>query len=133
MSFIDDVAARLVAQGVGTLNVNIFRSSAALIPAGDGPFITIIDTGGSGPSRVHNSVRSTQRPTAQIMTRASKYETAYVKARAAYTALDGIFNTTLSGTFYQSITARQEPTDVGKDDSGRSMISFNIGAEKAPS
>lgn len=133
MSFIDDIANRLVAQGIGAINVVVFRTSTASLPPGAGPYVTITETGGSGPTRVHNSTRSTQRPSAQIMTRAMKYEDALLKARAAYNALDGVFNTMLSGTFYQSITAQQEPTDVGKDDAGRAMLSFNIAVEKSPS
>lgn len=135
MSFLDEIANRLVAQGVGVLNTSIFRSSKATIPPGPGPFITITETGGSGPTRVHNkSGASTQRPTAQIMVRASTYETARAKAKEAYDALDGVYNTTLSGTFYQSITARQEPTDIAPDDgAGRAMVAFNIDAEKLPS
>jgi len=47
--------------------------------------------------------------------------------------LDGLFNTILSGTYYQSVTARQEPTDIGLDDLQRPRIVFNIDAEKSPS
>jgi len=54
-------------------------------------------------------------------------------SKAAYTALDGTYNTVLSGVFYQSITVRQEPTDIGLDELGRVMIVFNIDAEKQPS
>lgn len=53
-------------------------------------------------------------------------------ALAAYQALDGVYNTVLSGVFYQSITVQQEPNDLGLDSTGRRvMISFNIQAEKA--
>lgn len=134
MSFIDEIASRLVSQGVGTINADIFRSSSARIPAGAGPYITIIETGGTGPTRVHNSASaSTQRPSAQLVTRAASYEDARAKARLAYLALDGVHNTTLSGTFYQSIDAIQEPTDIGLDGSGRVMLAFNIRAQKSPS
>jgi len=138
MPFIDEIAARLVAQGVGTINHattnGIYRSSQAKIPAGEGPFITITDTGGSGSTRVHNSKSAeTHLATAQIVTRAAKYEVALAKAMQAYNALDGIYNTTLSGTFYQHVRARQLPTDIGLDDSSRPMLSFNIDAQKQPS
>lgn len=134
MPFLDELAARLVAQGVGALGSNIMLGSRAVIPPGEGPFLTIIETGGSAPTRVHNkSGANTQRPTAQITVRAMKYPVALTMARAAYNALDGVFNTVLSGTFYQSITARQEPTDIGLDDPGRVMLVFNIEVEKQPS
>lgn len=133
--FLDEIATRLVAQGVGTLGTNIFASSAAVIPEGLGPFLTVIETGGSGPTRIQNqSGAATQRPTAQIAVRAKDYATARLMAKNAYDALDGLFNTTLSGTFYVSITARQEPTDLqGPDGAGRVVVVFNIDAEKYPS
>jgi len=132
--FLDEIAARLVSQGVGVLGSNIILGSKGVIPAGDGPFISLTETGGSAPTRVHNqSVPNTQRPTAQITVRATSYFVARTKAKAAYLALDGVFNTTLSGVVYYSITARQEPTDIGLDVLGRPMIVFNIDAEKAAS
>lgn len=133
MSFLDDIAARLVSQGVGTIGSSIFLGSRAAIPAGDGPYISLTETGGTAPTRIQNQASvATQRPSAQVLTRAKNYVTARAKAKAAYDALDGIFNTTLNGTFYVSVTARQEPTDIGLDDAGpgRPMIVFNIDAEK---
>ncbi len=134
MSFLVEMVDRLVARGVGTVGTNIFRSSQAAIPPGDGPYVLIIETGGAAPTRVQNSpLANTERPTAQITVRASKYENASTKAMQAYLALDGIFNTTLSGTFYQSVKARQGLTDLGLDDLNRPLIGFNIEAEKSPS
>lgn len=134
MPFLDELANRLVAQSVGVKGSNIFLGSGAEIPTGDGPYLSLTETGGSAPTRIHNAASAhTQRPTAQIVVRAKSYSTALAMARAAYNALDGIFNTMLSGTFYQKITARQEPTDIGLDDPGRRMLAFNIEAEKQPS
>lgn len=132
--FLDEIAARLVAQGVGTVGANIFLGSKAVIPVGAGPYLTLTETGGSAPTRVHNITGAmTQRPTAQVAVRAQSYFVARTMAKAAYLALDGIFNTTLSGVFYQSITARQEPTDLGLDALERPMVVFNIACEKASS
>jgi hypothetical protein len=129
--FLDEIRDRLVAQGVGTYGSNIFNGSHAVIPKGDGPYISLIETGGTAPTRIHNVPGAhTQRPTAQVLVRASSYIVARAKAKAAYAALDGVFNTTISGVFYQKITARQEPTDIGLDEKNRVMIAFNIEAEK---
>jgi hypothetical protein len=129
--FLDEIKDRLVAQGVGVLNTNIFIGSKSIVPVGVGAYLSLIETGGTGPTRVQNQdAAATQRPTAQVMARAQSYAVARAMAKAAYTALDGIFNTTLSGTFYLSITARQEPTDIGLDAEARVMIAFNIDAEK---
>ena len=135
MSFLDDLSAKLVADGVGVLGTTLFLSSGAVIPAGNGPFITLSETGGAAPTRVQNkTTAATQRPTAQVLIRASSYQVARAKAWAAYQSLDGIFNTTLGTTFYLRIAARQEPTDMGFDATGtRVQVVFNVEAEKQPS
>lgn len=132
--FLDEIAQRLVAQGVGTIGSTIFLGSKANIPTGDGPYITLTETGGTAPTRVHNYPQAqTQRPTAQVAVRAKSYLVARTKAKEAYLALDGVYHTTLLGVLYHSITARQEPTDLGLDDVGRPLIVFNIDAQKQPS
>ena len=134
MSFIDEIAAQLVAQNVGVLGANIFLGSASPIPTGVGPYLTVNETGGIAPTRTQNqAAASTQRPTAQILVRGTSYPVTRAKALAAYLALDGVFNTTLSGTKYLRMTARQEPTDMGLDANGRVQLVFNIEAEKQPS
>ena len=146
MSLLDDLAARLVAQGVGTLAVgnpppanSIFVGSAAVIPVGMGPYITLSETGGMTPTRVQNQAGAkTQRPTVQVLVRAGRiigvqeaYPAARATSRLAYQALDGVFNTMLSGSFYLSVTARQEPTDMGLDATGlRVQVVFNLNVER---
>jgi hypothetical protein len=134
MPFLDEIKDRLVAQGVGVFGSNIFLGSKAVIPPGPGPYLTLIETGGMALTRVQNKASAnTQRPTAQVAVRGISYTTTRSMLKAAYDALDGIFNTTLSGTFYHKVTARQEPTDIGQDADGRPTIVFNIEAEKLPS
>ena len=134
MSVLDDIAAQLVASSVGVLGTNIFLSSASVIPTGPGPYLTVSETGGLAPTRVANyRAPNTQRPTAQILVRSLGEQPARTMIKNAYFALDGIFNTTVNGVFYLSMTARQEPTDMGLDGSGRFQIVFNIDAEKSPS
>ena len=134
MPFLDEIADRLAAQGVGTVGSSIFKGSKAVIPTGDGPYLSLTETGGTMPTRIMNESRGhTQRPTAQILARAKNYSTARAMCKAAYDALDGVFNTALNGTIYQRIVARQEPTDLGLDENGRVMIVFNIEVEKTPS
>lgn len=141
MPFLDEILAKLVSAGVGTAGTglnspvnSIFTSSKAIIPTGVGPYMTIRETGGTGPVRVHTrDGATTLRPTAQIAVRAVTYPAARGMAQAAYLALDGIFNAVLSGVNYLKITARQEPTDIGLDETGtRVVVVFNIDAEKEP-
>lgn len=134
MPFLDEVRSYLIAQNVGT-SASILLSSKTVVPAGDGPYMVIIETGGSGPDRTQNNT-ATQRPTAQISVRATSYPIARAMLYAAYNALggpNGIYNMTLSGTFYLSITSRNEPNDIGVDDINRAMIAFNIDAQKQAS
>ena len=135
MAFLDEIAARLVAQGVGVLGTDIFLGSKAAIPSGEGPYISLTETGGTGSRRTHNGIPVGQ-PTAQILVRAMKYNVARTKLKAVWDALGGdkgLHNVTLSGTFYQSVTPRQQPTDIGLDGLARPMIVFNIEAQKQPS
>ena len=140
MSVLDDLAARLVTQGVGVLGTSIFISSAAVIPTDMGPYLSLSETGGVAPTRVQNvSAPNTQRPSIQVLCRAGfiagvqdAYPAARTMAKAAYDALDGIFNTMLSGTFYLHVTAKQEPTDMGFDATGsRLQVVFNLDVEKS--
>lgn len=134
MSFLDDLATLLIGAGVGVAGSSLFLGSAAIIPQGSGPYTSVIETGGVAPTRIHNKTSAaTQRPTAQILTRAENYADALSTVRAAYNALDGIFNTTINGTFYLKIGAKQEPTDMSEDGSGRTQLVFNVEAEKQPS
>lgn len=132
MPFLEEIAATLVGAGVGDLNVDIFLGRKSSIPQGAGPYLSLIETGGTGPTRIQNQAgAATQRPTAQILVRANRYPDARAMCKAAYDVLDGIFNTTLGGTFYLKVTARQEPTDLGLEEgTARAMVAFNIDAEK---
>lgn len=136
MAFLNEIAALLIERGVGTLNVNIFKGSSAVIPTGSGPYLSIINTGGRTSAKTHNGT-ATQRPSAQIRVRADDYIVAEAMIIGAFNALggdNGLYNVTLSGVFYLSITARQGPTDMGKEEgTGRAQLVFNIDAEKQPS
>jgi len=134
MPFLDEIAAWLATEGVGIPGQSLFLSSAAIPPNGDGPYLSLKETGGTGSTRIQNKASAaTHRPTAQVSVRAKDYTEARAMAAAAHDALDGIFNQNLAGVWYVSVTARQLPTDAGSDDVGRAMVVFNIDAEKEPS
>lgn len=139
MSFITEVRDRLVAEGVGVFGATLFIGSAARIPSlsqgGAGPFVSLRETGGTRPVRTQNDT-GVQRPGAQVLVRAQDPTIARTKIVQAYNALggaNGLYNITLSGIFYISLTIRQEPSDIGLDEEKRIMFSFNIDAEKYPS
>lgn len=135
MPILDEIAARLAAQGAGIVGGDIKVGSKAIIPTDDGPYLSLTETGGGGSMRTHNGT-PVAMPTVHILSRAKAYNVARAKLMLAWNALGGdkgLHNVTLSGTFYQSITPRQQPTDIGLDAAGRLMIVFNIEVEKAPS
>lgn len=135
MAFLEEIAARLVARQVGSLNDEIFLTSRAVIPKGKGPYLSVIETGGGMSDKTQNDT-AVARPTAQLVARAMSYVDARALLVAAYNALggeNGLFNVTLSGTKYLKIVARQGPTDGGMDEAGRAKVLFNIEAEKQPS
>lgn len=134
MAFIYEIKDRLVAQGVGTYGTNIFIGAKAVIPAGAGPYLSLVETGGSGAARTQNGF-STERPSAKLTCRATTLPAARTMLQAAYDALggaDGLHNITL-GVWYLSVTPTQSITDIGTDEAGRAMVVFNIDAEKQPS
>jgi hypothetical protein len=141
MAFLDEILAKLITDGVGMPNVTLGATSKMPVPSNVGQpggpafFMTIRETGGTGPSRTQQN--GLQRPSAQIAVRALSYTIARSALQAAYDSLggvNGLRDVVLSGTRYISVTARQEPTDAGIDETGnRVLIVFNIDAEKVPS
>lgn len=93
---LEEIAKILVDAGVGVKNSDLFASTKARIPTGDGPYITLVETGGTFPIWKQNSnTPSEQRPSIQITVRAggnTPYETAKSKAVEAYNALIVIKN-----------------------------------------
>lgn len=128
----DELAAKLVASGVGVLAKSIFIGSRTALPNGAGPYLTLIETGGYFPLRTHNSVSvpAYQRPTFQIMCRAATYPAARLMCQNAYDAFAGVRNELLSGTWYLEISPIQELMDMGLDENGRARVAFNIGVVK---
>lgn len=97
-TFVQEIINLLQTAGVGVFGTNIFASSRANLPTGNGPFLSIIPTTGMSPMNTQNDINppAYQRPGAQIVVRARSYVAAESMARAAYTALVGIRNQTVN-------------------------------------
>lgn len=93
-----ELAARLVSEGAATaIGTDIFWGPKAVIPSGAGPYISILDTGGIDPGRIHGQAAAkTEKLSAQIVIRADNTTAARTRALAVWRALDGVFNTTLA-------------------------------------
>lgn len=135
MAFIDEISTRLVSEGVGSTNSNILWGSGSVVPVGNGPYLSLVETGGYGSMKTQNGI-AIERPTMLLLARAKHSADARLMLKNAYNALggaNGLFNITLSGVFYLSLKARSIPADTGKDAANRVMFSFNIDCEKYPS
>jgi hypothetical protein len=134
---LDDLGSYLQAQGVATLQATLFKggipmdSSEAPV---DDAIMALVETAGLPPFHVHNiQAASFEQPTAQIIVRGAPYDyaEARTRAQAAFLALDGLSNVTLSGTFYLFVQALQSPFSLHMDQMGRPVIVFNIRCAKA--
>lgn len=93
--FEEELAKLINNAGLGTRNVDVFIGPKANIPTGDGPYITIIDTGGLDPLETHNDDLY-DRMSAQIVTRGKSYTTTRTRAKSIQRVLDGVRNTTVA-------------------------------------
>ncbi len=83
--------------GLGTFAVDMFLGMEAILPKLDGPYVTIIDTGGSEPEGTHNKAagHTYEHLSVQIVIRARGYDAAKTRALAIWRTLDGVRNTTV--------------------------------------
>jgi hypothetical protein len=96
-TFLEEICKYLEIQGVGIRATNIFASTKSSIPAGVGPYLSVIESGGTGPKMEQDSdYPAFQQPTAVIVARGGDYVAARTMARAAYDALVVVKNQTLT-------------------------------------
>ena len=135
MPWLDELVILMDDANVGTLGVDMFTStkSAPPILASGEATLSIVETSGSSPERTQNSVIKPAylNLAAQFLARAGTYAKAKAKAQAAYDAVVGIRNVTVTDNalisgWYREITPLQEPFDAGVDDRGQARCAFNV-------
>ena len=137
--FLDDMVTLLVTGNVGVAGRTIFMGSGATLPAigsTDTPFLTLIETGGTSPWIMHQSdtTPAYQRPSMQVVARSTSWAAARLLAKNAYNVFVQRRSLTINNTWYLSVDVRQEPFDLGPDESGsRVRVAFNVDAVKRPS
>lgn len=100
--FEDEIGRVLIAAGATTsFGTDMFAMSKANVPTGNGPYVSIVATGGPSPLRTHNADRDAGAPayrmlTAQIVARAKNSKTARAKAHSCFNALFAIVNQTIT-------------------------------------
>lgn len=130
--FSEDLVSLITAAGLGTLGTSLFVGSKATFPVGDGPYTSVIETGGTAPEGTHNMVDRPAyvRPSAQIVVRAKKRDDARNRIQSLYLMLYPVRDRFVNGTWWRSVTIVQEPFDLGVDDAGRIRFAFNINVVK---
>lgn len=134
MAVLEDLIVYGVAAGLGTAGTTIFKGSGAIYPVGDGPYVTLIETGGSGPEGTHNSLITPAyvRPSVQFVARGKVYDTVRAKLVQWYNLVFDIRNQTINGTYWRQVVIVQEPFDLPPDSAGRVRLAFNANVVKRP-
>lgn len=131
MLHLTEIANKLIAASVvSAIQTDVFLSRGARIPDGDGPYLSLIDTGGSGPSYTHNRKSNPYcNISIQLVTRAKDATVAWTLCNDAIAELQGIRNTTLGTSFYLWIRPVQsDPMELPLDERRRARFAFNINA-----
>ena len=117
-----DIAAYLATLGLGTVGTSIFVN---IKPATPDNLIAVFVYAGQAPERTHDT-SGNARPGIQVWVRNTSAGTCRSKIETVFNCLDGITNTTLTGTFFEGIMANQSPEPMGQDENGRSEFVVNF-------
>lgn len=93
-SFIREMVKLLVENSLGVSGTNLFIGPLVEVPSGDGPYITLKQTGGFAPDESHNT--KYENLGLQVIVVASDYDEGDIKAKSIYRLLDGRRNFTIS-------------------------------------
>ena len=96
--------------------------------------VALFEAGGLSPQNTMNSTTiDHERPSIQVLNRANAYTDARSDARRIFRTLNGIVNSTLTGTLYTSVAPIQQPFDLPQDSKDRQVFSCNYSVTKADS
>lgn len=94
-SYEESIVGILSSAGLATLGTDTFIGPGVAIPAGVGPYVSLIDMGGLDPMEAHSGEKY-ERLTFQIVVRATSYVAARSRALLIWDALDGVRNSTVA-------------------------------------
>ena len=129
---LDEVAAYMETQGIGTRAVDLFEGD---LPISPDACVAVIEYPGVGPDYTLGTGVSYEYPRIQVLVRNPIRATAESKANAAFKALAAVVNQSLSGVSYLAITPLQSPflLEREKDALQRWKLAFNCQVLKAVS
>jgi hypothetical protein len=120
MALIDDVAAYLESEGLGTVGDDIFKSY--LPDTNNGTILAVMDTGGPKP----DPYLPTKEPTFQVYVVANTYTAGKAMLDDVRDALHQVANETIGSTYFYFILALSEGGHVGRSENGRDEFSINF-------
>ena len=117
---IDEIADYLAAQGVGTVEVDLFVGH---LPAAPDTALAVFATGGL-PAGSY----PLDEPTIQVRSRSASLVTAYERLAQVFAALQGLHHITLpGGTWLLNCLGMQSaPTGLGRDEADREEFVLNF-------
>lgn len=133
MPFLNEIAAYLATNGIGTVETDLFIGR---MPESPHACCAVRESGGLPPDHGFGVAGiQFETPSVQVVCRgeAHDYVTPRALADTAWAKLAEVQATSLSGTFYNMITPRQSPFELKRDEKGRVHIAFNALCEKEPS
>ncbi len=126
MALLDDIATRLVADGVGTLATTLFLG---YLPDSPDAVVAVYETRGTAPQHTFGAgVMAVERPVIRVYCRAARndYPAARAKAVAVLNSLGAIRNTTIGSTKFLSVEATSSPYPIGGDDKERARFGIDF-------
>lgn len=133
MSVLNEIAAHLVAQGLGVLGTDLFIGKLPNDPDACG---VVYETGGLAPEMGFGAAGvKHETPAIQVVFRGAPgdYAGPRAKAESAYRALAAVEAQALSGTFFHFVHPQQSPFLLNRDQAERVLLAFNALCEKEPS
>ena len=125
---VDEIAAFLSAQGLGTLNVDMWLH---VTPDEPTESLTIYEYAGDEPEYIQDDVMvDTENPRIQIAVRSDQPQVARLRAEEVYQALMKIRNDILNGTRILRCVPVDNPALLGRDESGRFLVTTNFRVKK---
>lgn len=121
-NILDELATYLAANGVGTVETDIFEGLMPDSPEAPDAVVALFEYPGGPPTAVN-----TVEPRAiQVRTRALTYDAAKDKAELVYGLLHSMHERQLSGTRFLLVLAKQAPFSLGRDARQRHEFAVNF-------
>lgn len=132
MALLDEIADKLAAVGLGTVNTDIFVGS---MPEDPNICISVNEYSGSAPLHGFGTPGIKHEfPSVQVLVRGEPFDYIGPKTRAttAWAELAKVQAQALGSTFYLMIRPNQSPFILRRDETKRVVIACNYTCEKEP-